>query len=76
MNENGDERIDHDEWLPFMLNIIYGSFEQRIFLVFRIYDIDRTGVLQPEFMRQFLRHIPIWVQGSRNGISQADCYES
>ena len=51
MNENGDERIDHDEWLPFMLNIIYGSFEQRIFLVFKLYDIDRTGVLQPEFMR-------------------------
>jgi hypothetical protein len=27
MNENDDERIDHDEWLPFMLNIIFGSFE-------------------------------------------------
>ena len=61
MNENGDERIDHDEWLPFMLNLIYGSFEQRIFMVFKIYDVDNSGILQPEFMRLFLRHIPIWV---------------
>jgi len=60
-NENDDERIDHDEWLPFMLNIIFGSFEQRIFIAFRVYDIDKTGVIKQDYMRLFLRHIPIWI---------------
>jgi hypothetical protein len=45
MNENGDSRIDHDEWLPFMLNLIIGKFDQRAYLVFKIYDIENNGLI-------------------------------
>lgn len=76
MNENGDERIDHDEWLPYMLNLMIGSFDQRAFLVFNVYDIDRTGLLKPEYMKLFLRHIPIYVQGKKYGITYDDCIEA
>ena len=76
MNENSDERIDHDEWLPYMLNLMIGSFDQRAFLVFNIYDIEKNGLIKPDYMKLFLRHIPIYSQGKKYGISYDDCIET
>lgn len=34
INVNGDPLIDHDEWLEYMLRLLCGSFERRLFIVF------------------------------------------
>jgi len=34
MNENGDDRIDHEEWLIFFLRLTCSSHRQRMYLVF------------------------------------------
>jgi Ca2+-binding EF-hand superfamily protein len=42
MNENGDDRIDHEEWLQFFLRLTCSSPKQRIYLVFQIFDIQNS----------------------------------
>jgi len=34
INPNGDECIDHDEWLKFFLKLTCGSFKHKLHLVF------------------------------------------
>ena len=38
INENGDERIDHDEWVRFFLTLLMGSLEQKLLIAFKFYD--------------------------------------
>ena len=40
MNLNGDERIDHDEFVKFFLILLMGTLEQKMLVAFRIYDVD------------------------------------
>ena len=40
MNFNGDERIDHDEFVKFLLILFMGTIEQKMLVAFRIYDVD------------------------------------
>lgn len=48
INVNGDPLIDHDEWLEYMLTFLCGSFEHRLFNVFKIYDLNNDEVIKPE----------------------------
>ena len=34
INDNGDSRIDHDEFIKFFLNLIAGSFEKKMHIAF------------------------------------------
>ena len=47
INANGDQLIDHDEWLEYMLNLICGSFEKRLFIVFQIFDLSKEEIIRP-----------------------------
>ena len=40
MNANGDERIDHDEFVKFFLTVLMGSLEQKMLIAFKCYDMD------------------------------------
>ena len=45
MNANGDLRIDHDEFVKFMLTMLMGSIKQKMNIAFRCYDIDFDEVI-------------------------------
>ena len=69
MNENGDEQIDHDEWLAFFLQLTCSSQKHKMFLVFRIFDVQDSQILRPDFVKIILKHIPLFAEGSRFGLS-------
>ena len=42
MNLNGDERIDQDEFVAFMLLVCMGNKMKRLMIAFRTYDLDNN----------------------------------
>lgn len=40
VNSNGDERIDHDEFVDFFLKVLIGTVEQKMQIAFQCYDVD------------------------------------
>ena len=71
INANGDERIDHDEFVQFFMKLLMGTFEQKMLIAFRCYDVDNDENISDEEIRIVLKHIPIQVE-QRYGISFAD----
>lgn len=69
INENGDEQVDHDEWLKFFLQLTCGSFEHRLLIVFKIFDITKTQVLRAEQIKMLLAHVPLYEHSQRYGKS-------
>ena len=68
MNANGDERIDHDEFVKFFLKMLMGSYEQKMLIAFKCYDVDSDESISKEEVRVVLRNIPLTI-GGRFGIS-------
>ena len=71
MNANGDERIDHDEFVKFMLRMLMGSLEQKMLIAFRCYDVDDDQSISEDEVKVVLLNIPLWVEG-RYGNSFGD----
>ena len=59
MNANGDERIDHDEFVKFFLKLLMGSLEQKMLIAFRVYDVDGDENISDEEVKIVLRNIPL-----------------
>ncbi len=59
INTNGDERIDHDEFVKFFLVLCAGSFEQRMAIAFKCYDLLDNEVLSKEDVSLVLKNIPV-----------------
>ena len=59
MNANGDERIDHAEFVQFMLRMLMGSLQQKMLIAFRVYDVDGDENVSLEEIKIVLRNIPI-----------------
>lgn len=59
MNANGDERIDHDEFVKFFLKLLMGSLEQKMLIAFRVYDVDGDDVISDQEVKVVLRNVPI-----------------
>ena len=59
MNANGDERIDHDEFVKFFLKMLMGSLEQKMLIAFRVYDVDGDESISDQEVRIVLRNIPV-----------------
>lgn len=59
INANGDERIDHDEFVRFFLQLCMGSFEQKMLIAFRCFDADNDGSIQEDEVELILRGIPL-----------------
>lgn len=58
MNANGDERIDHDEFIKFMICLLMGSFEQKMLIAFKCYDVDGDERISQKETEIVLRNIP------------------
>jgi Ca2+-binding EF-hand superfamily protein len=69
INANGDSTIDHDEWLEYLLKMICGNFDRRLFIVFQMFDLNNDQVLKPENMKLLLKHVPIRRDHMHFGIS-------
>lgn len=63
MNANGDERIDHDEFVKFFLVMLMGTLEQKMYIAFRCYDLDDDESISSEEVKIILKNIPITVEG-------------
>lgn len=59
INANSDPLIDHDEWLEYMLMLLCGSFERRLFIVFQIFDLNKEEIVRPQNMKLILKHLPV-----------------
>ena len=68
MNANGDERIDHDEFVKFFLVMLMGTLEQKMHIAFRCYDVDDDESISAEEVKIILKSIPIANEG-RYGVS-------
>lgn len=58
MNANGDERIDHAEFVKFFLQMLMGPLEQKMLIAFRVYDVDGDESISEEEVKIVLRNIP------------------
>ena len=68
LNANGDERIDHDEFIGFFCKLLMGTKQQKMLIAFRMYDFDKDDFVQKEEVEMILKHIPS-VMGQRYGMS-------
>mgnify|MGYP002634219741 CR=1 FL=1 len=68
INANGDERIDHDEFVGFMIDVLMGSLEQRMMIAFKCYDPERNEFINMEDVKQLLKYVPINLE-PRTGLS-------
>jgi Ca2+-binding EF-hand superfamily protein len=59
MNANGDERIDHDEFVKFFLQLLMGSLQQKMLIAFRVYDVDGDECISDQEVKIVLRNIPL-----------------
>ena len=62
MNANGDERIDHDEFVKFMLKMLMGTLQQKMYIAFRCYDVDDDQTIADEEVKIVLSNIPLRVE--------------
>ena len=58
INANGDERIDHDEFVGFFLKLLMGSLKQKMFIAFKCYDFGNNDSLSKEDVKLLLNNIP------------------
>jgi Ca2+-binding EF-hand superfamily protein len=63
MNANGDERIDHDEFVKFFLKMLMGSFDQKMLIAFRCYDEDNDQCISKDEVRVILKNVPLTIDG-------------
>ena len=75
MNANGDERIDHDEFVGFFLKVMMGTPEQKLMICFKIYDVEFDESIAPEEIKIVLSHIPLWPD-KNYGITNPDSKEA
>jgi len=60
MKEADDDRVFYNEWMKFMLNFTCGSFHNRLIIIFKIFDVEDSQILKPEYVRIILKLIPLW----------------
>ena len=76
INPSGDDIIDHDQWLKFFLRLTCGSFQQRLLIVFDVFDGSQTQIIRPECVKTILSHVPLYDEVCKFGISHEGCLES
>ena len=59
INENGDERIDHDEFVRFFLKLLMGSLEEKMRIAFKCYDLNDVDSLNENDVSIILKNVPL-----------------
>lgn len=73
MNANGDERIDHDEFVKFFLKMLMGTLQQKMNIAFRCYDVDDDQTISEEEVKIVLSNIPLRVEGRYGNSFSSNC---
>lgn len=68
INANGDERIDHDEFIEFLVTALMGNIQQKMMIAFKVFDPEENECIAAEEVKYILKNIPINYEG-RFGIS-------
>ena len=55
INANGDERIDHDEFVKFFLTVINGSLMSRLQICFKCYDFENDDCISVDNVELMLQ---------------------
>jgi Ca2+-binding EF-hand superfamily protein len=58
INANGDERIDHDEWIRFFLKLLMGPLEQKMHIAFLCFDVDNNEKITEDEIKIVMMNIP------------------
>ena len=64
INANGDERIDQDEFVPFFLKLLMGSWKQKMLIAFRCYDVDDDQQISDDEVKIVLQNVPLKIDQS------------
>lgn len=59
INANGDERIDHDEFVRFFLKLLMGTHQQKMLIAFKCYNNDGDQVISNEEIKIILNNVPL-----------------
>lgn len=57
INDNGDKRIDFDEWFSFFLKVCMGSQQQKLLIAFKVYDLEGDQSIGRKDMEMVLKHL-------------------
>ena len=68
INANGDERIDHDEFIEFLVTALMGNVQQKMWIAFKCFDLEDNDYITNEEVKYILKHVPINIE-KRYGIS-------
>ena len=68
INDNGDERIDQDEFVKFMIQLCMGSRLQKLMIAFKVYDLDSDEQID-KYEAKFISYHIYLTHGHRFGIS-------
>lgn len=58
INDNGDERIDHDEFVSFFMKLLMGSVEDKLRIAYKCYDVDDDQIISEDEVKIVLLNIP------------------
>ena len=59
INANGDERIDHDEFVKFFLKLLMGTLRQKMVIAFRCYDFGDNEIIEADDVKIILKNVPM-----------------
>ena len=62
INANGDERIDHDEFVGFLLKMLMGSLDQKMLIAFKCYDLSQNDHISKQDIKLILNNIPLTIK--------------
>ena len=68
MNANGDERIDHDEFVGFFLSLLMGTVQQKMYTAYRCFDGDDDECISEEEVRLLLATVPLNCDAHEPGV--------
>jgi Ca2+-binding EF-hand superfamily protein len=46
-----NKKVEHDEWLKFMLLLTCGSFKNRLQLIFKLFDFEDSQCIRQEYVK-------------------------
>ena len=59
INANQDQRVDLDEFVGFFLKVLMGTFDQKLMIAFKCYDMENLEYITEDHIKLILNHVPL-----------------